>query len=368
MDAGAAVQAWLRLDPESGGLSGTPAATLAPTPILFQVQDSSPGGGVMVSAVLSLRVDECLEGARVDCFVPNVSVCLQGTRTCSGGAWGDCVTSAGSMDFSACGSACAPCGPGANNCLDGQCACGTAAPCSSAAPTCCGTDAGSTCANLASDVDHCGSCATACTPGVRLNVTPGCDGGICTFACSSTRYQDCNRDAGDGCEADTTRPVTCGQSCIVCPPPSGDGYATCDGGACGVACNPTANFCEDSCVPETDPDHCTGCGKVCPSSPPHASSGTCTGTGCSIACLSGYTDCNNDAQPGGWIDGCETHTSVDMNNCGACGALCVGDGGLAPFECHGGQCLHYELCSNGLKCYEPQFCFDPGVGPIRCAL
>ena len=368
MDAGTNVQAWLHLDPTSGSLSGTPAATLPATSILFEVRDSAADGGGMASAVLSLRVDECLDGARQDCFAPNVSVCLQGSRMCSSGQWGACVTTAGSAELSACGSACAPCGPGANQCLDGQCACGTAAACSSGAPTCCGAGDSSACTNLTTDMSHCGSCGNACTPGARLNVTPGCSEGRCTFTCSSPRYEDCNRDAGDGCEADlNTQTAACGSCTNTCPVPAG-GAAACDAGTCEKLCPGGASLCnsDTTCIPNTDPNNCQSCGKVCPSSPPNAvaDAGTCMGdAGCTFTCAAGYSDCNHH-DAGGWTDGCETPTSGDMNNCGGCGALCVNDGGVDPLECYNGQCLHYVMC-NGAKCYEPKFC-DDGLMPPRC--
>lgn len=49
-------------------------------------------------------------------------------------------------------------------------------------------------------------------------------------------------------------------------------------------------------------------------------------------CTSGTADCNGDP-----ADGCETILQIDVNNCGACGVVCEGAGGVPP-TCAVGVC------------------------------
>lgn len=84
-----------------------------------------------------------------------------------------------------------------------------------------------------------------------------------------TVFKDCNGNAADGCETNST-----------------DDAANC--GACGVVCPPGAN-----------------------------ASPTCFVSKCSFACQPNWGDC--DGMPD---NGCETNLLTDANNCGACNAQC----------------------------------------------
>jgi hypothetical protein len=97
-----------------------------------------------------------------------------------------------------------------------------------------------------------------------------------------TVFKDCNGNAADGCETNST-----------------DDAANC--GACGVVCPPGAN-----------------------------ASPTCFVSKCSFACQPNWGDC--DGVPD---NGCETNLLTDNNNCGSCNFRCEGDGGT---PCQQGGC------------------------------
>jgi hypothetical protein len=81
-------------------------------------------------------------------------------------------------------------------------------------------------------------------------------------------------DAGDGgrrldagseptCENHTST-ESCGASCSFCPGPPAHGHATCDGAACGIACDPGFLACNAACVDlQTDGANCGVCGHDC---------------------------------------------------------------------------------------------------------
>lgn len=66
--------------------------------------------------------------------------------------------------------------------------------------TCCGTQ----CQNLATDPDHCGSCANVCDATHSNGAT--CVSSVCTYASCGTGYADCNKTNSDidGCECPTS--------------------------------------------------------------------------------------------------------------------------------------------------------------------
>jgi hypothetical protein len=79
--------------------------------------------------------------------------------------------------------------------------------------------------NLLSNVNHCGTCATACP--VRPNATSYCSGGACGLACNSG-YGNCNDNLADGCETNLSSAYNCGGCGIWCLGP----LNTCIDGEC----------------------------------------------------------------------------------------------------------------------------------------
>jgi hypothetical protein len=127
---------------------------------------------------------------------------------------------------------------------------------------------------------------------------------------------DCNGDPQDGCE----RP---------CVP---TGVEVCDQRDNDCDCDTDEDFDLN-----TDINNCGICGRVC--SFPHAQAACQNRTCVLLTCLEGWSDCDNDQGTG-----CETHTSVDVNNCGQCDHVCQFD--HADASCLAGQCV-MGSCENG---------------------
>ncbi|MFO0628035.1 MAG: nidogen-like domain-containing protein [Polyangiales bacterium] len=118
-----------------------------------------------------------------------------------------------------------PGAPGA----EGRCALGTCTvACLTGFGDCDGNLANGCEANLNSSTAHCGRCGNACTP-VGDGGVAACSAGRCALSCSTGRG-DCDGNAGNGCETDTTNSTAhCGACGNVCP--SG---RSCVAGACQV--------------------------------------------------------------------------------------------------------------------------------------
>jgi hypothetical protein len=166
------------------------------------------------------------------CVVANaVAACAGGAcaiESCADG-FGDCnrdPSDGCEVDFSkpsSCGScknkcngdtpACAPVG--------GSYACTKVCPLT--APTLCGKE----CANLLTNVAHCGTCGTACA--TAPNSTVSCLAGVCAMTCN-TGFMDCDGNASNGCEAALdTDANNCGACGVVCP------KGPCSAGTCKTA-------------------------------------------------------------------------------------------------------------------------------------
>jgi hypothetical protein len=185
-----------------------------------------------------------------------------------------------------------------NHCGDCDTICSQGQVCSSGS---CVTRAGATmCAgsyvNLQSNTSNCGSCGAACPVG-GVHTSPACASGSCSLPCA-TGFVDCdNNKQSDGCEIDAT----------------------------------------------TDPNNCGGCGSYCSSSNITLScgSGLCNGN-----CTAGFADCDNNKRS----NGCETGTTNDNNNCGACGSVCVGGATCTAGVCayaQGHACASFNQCLTG---------------------
>jgi hypothetical protein len=212
--------------------------------------------------------------------------------------------------------------------------------------------------NLNADPTHCGSCTKSCSV---ANGTAACSNGACTIGTCATGFADCNGVYGDGCEinllTDPTHCGTCTQSCSVA-----NGTAACSNGTCAVGgCNAGWSNCNglysDGCEAHTDVDvnNCGACNKQCSVAHGTAgcSSGACTVTGCNA----GWGDCN-----GIYSDGCEDNLLTDNGNCGSCGKSCATTctGNVSTTACSSGSCsitgcnTGYSnvdgACSNGCEC------------------
>lgn len=101
------------------------------------------------------------------------------------------------------------------------------------------------------------------------------------------------------------------------------------------ACDAARRLCGDQCVDPRDPNF--GCGTCTACAIGHAKSKCEAATNgvyaCSIAaCDPGFANCNKFPS-----DGCEVEVAADANNCGACGAVCGGQGSYVG-ACKAGVC------------------------------
>jgi hypothetical protein len=177
-------------------------------------------------------------------------------------------------------------------------------------------------ANTDTSTAHCGACNEPCA---IANGSPKCDDGSCQIKSCSGTFRDCDSDPKTGCEinvaTDTKRCGTCDTDCSdkyahassmcsasSCSPPICDaGYDDCVGGI------------QDGCETNTTQDaaNCGGCGKACETAGAHVNSNACKNSECDPKCSSTYQTCDNDAH-----NGCESDSTSDASNCGACGSVC----------------------------------------------
>ncbi len=227
---------------------------------------------------------------------------------------------------------------------DAACAtgCATDVDCKAAggdAATCCE----GACVDTQSSAASCGTCGHACD---LANANPTCAAGACVVDHCTPGYADCNGKVADGCESDLTAdPDNCTACGLVCSVTGG--VAGCSNGCVATACDAGLADCNhdagDGCeaVLTSDPAHCGGCSKSCPT-PTHAAA-TCAGGTCGMgACVSGYADC--DSVP---ANGCEADLGKDVGNCGGCGKACGPDNTCWKGVCHLGGCAAGKGNCNG---------------------
>ena len=215
-------------------------------------------------------------------------------------------------------------------------------------------------AQVAVDVDHCGSCGAPCS--ANHVVARACAGGACVSPCSAG-FADCNHDLrADGCESDPQRDAAnCGGCGRVCS--AANLTPTCSGGSCeGASCfagaadcnmNKQADGCEINTLTDAancgvggpgaaGPNPMTGCGQACSTS--HVTRACANGSCASGICDAGWADCNLDKRG----DGCEVNVAQDTRNCGGCGVVCSANH-VTP-SCIGGSCEMGACAAGFLDC------------------
>ncbi|MBI5534466.1 MAG: hypothetical protein HY898_17205 [Deltaproteobacteria bacterium] len=256
-----------------------------------------------------------------------VNTCVVGFGDCDGDPHNGCETMT-SNDLAHCGTCGVLCNPShaqGANCIGGVCT----ATCLAGWDDCDGNLVLNGCeTNLLADPDHCGSCSTACS---HVHVTtPSCNSGSCNSPCA-TGWADCDGNLQTtGCEQNIATDVNhCGSCTTKCS--TLNGTPGCGGGQCSITCtsgfadcnnNPGGDGCEINL--KNDPVHCGTCTTNCTTSlPPHTTSGTCTTGACRVAsCGAGWAD--TDQQ---FPDGCECQTDTIADACtGAATATTVAVG------------------------------------------
>lgn len=189
--------------------------------------------------------------------------------------------------------------------------------------------------SLKTDLSNCGFCGNACD---LPNATAECSAGECKIAVDGCApgFQDCNGVAADGCEINLkTNKLNCGACNKVCPDLNGD--PSCNAGLCEITCSDGFEDCDknvnNGCEinTKTNSKNCATCGHACPADP--GNSAWCQNSVCGqTPCDPGKGDCNGNP-----VDGCETTTADDVNNCGGCGVKCEANN--ANVACQAGKCV-----------------------------
>lgn len=173
---------------------------------------------------------------------------------------------------------------GGEVCSAGECVpmCSASSPCPGSLSCC-----SAACIDPATNLENCGGCGKPCT---IAHGKGSCSASKCGVASCEPPYADCDKNAANGCETDTSSNDT---SC----------------GACGVACSPN-----------------------------HASGKCATGKCTIAACNGGFGDC--DKNP---ANGCEVDLSSDPANCGACGSAPAETCNMKDDNCNG-KCDDVDGC------------------------
>jgi len=329
--------------------------------------DGNTGNGCEVA--LGGSVAHCGSCGR-SCLTANVSAatCTMGVcaiTTCATG-YADCDndpsngcetdTRVSPSHCGMCGNACMVSGGNAT-CRAGAC---VVASCDTGRGDCDGNASNGCETNTTNSTTHCGACGAACT---LPNATPRCEAGRCAIASCNTGFADCDNDPSNGCEVDTrTTAAHCGGCGMRCAPAAGTGAcvaSVCTVAACNAGfadCDSTAsNGCEVNIGTSTQ--HCGGCGSMCA---PASATGACVMGACTVAsCNAGRGNCDGNAS-----NGCETDTTSSNTHCGACGTACT-----TAQSCTGGTCSALASCRAILAAFPAStsgtYTIDPdGAGPV----
>jgi len=134
----------------------------------------------------------------------------------------------------------------------------------------------------------------ACTACSLPFTTAVCKSGACAPGACASGHADCDLDPKNGCEADLTKPTSCGACGVVCT-----GTDVCGPSGCTQTCPAPTQLCGGSCVDTTKSiANCGGCNKPCPT--PANADPTCSNSTCGMTCHNGFADCDNNP-----TNGCE---------------------------------------------------------------
>jgi len=294
---------------------------------------------------------------------PGASICRGGECECPTGwllcgatteSLGTCVNA--QRNRQQCGTSCENLVACTNDqvCLNGAC---TALTCPSPSSLCSGnpyTDP--SCADLQTDVNHCGTCSTRCGNRGTLSASQGgftCEAGVCECAGDRTfcgPYEKPNHAPFYTCPDTKTDPGNCG-GCYQLASVITEARACADDQACttstctDLSCGAGQAACGHACVDVTaNNQNCGECGRVC------YGGQSCVNSAC--ACPNDQLLCGESC-----ID-----TDTDEYNCGGCngagGTTCT-----AGQECVGGTCQALD-CGSKTLCGSA--CVDTQIEESHC--
>jgi hypothetical protein len=163
---------------------------------------------------------------------------------------------------------------------------GSSVPCPSGQKTCHGA-----CVSIDDPTYGCTptSCAACSVP---YATATGCRAGACIETKCAAGRADCDGNASNGCESDLSDVAHCGSCTTACSPTE-----VCAPAGCTSTCPVGLVKCGTSCVDvNSNPSHCSNCTTSCPAlanADPACSNGSCT-----IACHSGFADCDGNPRNG----------------------------------------------------------------------
>ncbi len=302
------------------------------------------GGGLCGGCPTGTPCNEPIDCASGVCEGPEgekkcETSCIAGTAECDGEADVECETNL-LTDPMHCGDCSTVCElPHAEqSCVSGRC---MIAGCTAPYDNCNGTVDDGCETNLDSSATDCGMCGSECSD---LNGTPSCEDSGCQIDCDDG-FADCDPDR-PGCEQSVDDVLSCGACDRECPSPAGE-TPFCRDGECGsTPCPDGLGNCDgegDTCEQDLTSDvaNCGRCNGLCT-----VNHGTprCDDEVCGVqGCDDDWDNCDTDEDDGGYANGCETHVSEDPMNCGACGRVCPSVNGTA--SCVGGECR--IACNSG---------------------
>jgi hypothetical protein len=190
-------------------------------------------------------------------------------------------------------------------------------------------------ANTTATTTTCGSCVLGCT---NAHGSTLCNQGVCAPTCASG-FDDCDGDTDNGCETDLSAAASCGACTTACV--NAHGTTSCQSGACVPACAAGYADCDgdrkNGCETNTgsDPMHCGSCPNACGSNGQVCTNGTCQAS----PCAAGRAECD-----GNLAQTCETDTTSSLSNCGFCGNVCTTANGTP--RCNASTC-QVQSCTGG---------------------
>ena len=199
-----------------------------------------------------------------------------GTGASGGGSGGDCGSLTTLQNCGQCGHPCAPDHATGPTCATGSC---DYAACNAGYYDCDGDRSNGCEAGGPNDLSNCGGCAQPCD-GVQHVTAATCVNATCDYQQCAPLYGDCDGNRSNGCERPTNTLSDCGGCATPCAPSNVAG-PTCANGSCGYAscvapfldCDGNAgNGCEANT--SSDLQHCGGCNQPC--------AGSCNNGLCSV--------------------------------------------------------------------------------------